>query len=137
MSDVFPQAELQGPIYCWVAGKAPKTDHWNHKSNLLTLQQIQEGKEAFVGHRLRDGVGPVLQGFCALTLIRSRSDRSSPTPRSVNVAKRDLANLPPTATVISGKPNRWRAYFRVPSEWWPDLSIQPEPGRPGAAVGRR
>ena len=43
-TDAFPQAELQGPIYCWVAGKAPKTDHWNHKKNLLTLQQIQEGK---------------------------------------------------------------------------------------------
>ena len=43
MSDVFPQAELQAQIYCWVKGKAPKGSEWNHKKNLLTLQQIQQG----------------------------------------------------------------------------------------------
>ena len=61
MSDVFPQAELQAQIYCWVKGKAPQGGQWNHKSNLLTLQQIQDRQTTCVGDWLRDGVRPVLR----------------------------------------------------------------------------
>lgn len=117
----FPQAELQGPIYCWVAGKAPKTDHWNHKSNLLTLQQIQEGKKPSwaTGYGMVSGR---YSGFLCVDVDTKPERPEMPNTTFRGLAKRDLAHLPPTATVISGKPNRWRAYFRVPSEWWPELS---------------
>ena len=117
----FPQAELQGPIYCWVAGKAPKTDQWNAKNNLLTLQQIQEGpKPAWAtGYGMVSGR---YSGFLCVDVDTKPERPEQPNTTFRGLAKRDLASLPPTATVISGKPNRWRAYFRVPSEWWPDLS---------------
>ena len=117
----FPQAELQGPIYCWVAGKAPKTDHWNHKSNLLTLQQIQQGKKPSwaTGYGMVSGR---YSGFLCVDVDTKPERPEMPNTTFRGLSKRDLAHLPPTATVISGKPNRWRAYFRVPSEWWPDLS---------------
>ena len=95
MSDVFPQAELQGPIYCWVAGKAPKTDHWNHKSNLLTLQQIQQGKE---DPSWATGYGMVsgrYSGFLCVDVDTKPERPEQPNTTFRNVAKRDLADLPP------------------------------------------
>ena len=117
----FPQAELQGAIYCWVAGKAPKTDKWNHKANLLTLQQIQEGPKPgwATGYGMVSGR---YSGFLCVDVDTKPARPEQPNVTFRKVAKRGLADLPPTATVISGKPNRWRAYFRVPSDWWADLS---------------
>ena len=121
MSDVFPQAELQAQIYCWVKGKAPQGGEWNHKKNLLTLQQIQQGKRPAwaTGYGMVSGR---YSGFLCVDVDTKPERPEMPNTTFRGLAKRDLANLPPTATVISGKPNRWRAYFRVPSEWWPDLS---------------
>ena len=80
MSDVFPQAELQAQIYCWVKGKAPQGGEWNHKKNLLTLQQIQEGKKP----SWATGAGWCQAGtqvFCALTLMPGPSAGRCLTPR--------------------------------------------------------
>ena len=117
----FPQAELQGAIYCWVAGKAPKTDKWNEKRNLLTLQQIQTGPRPgwATGYGMVSGR---YSGFLCVDVDTKPERPEQPNVTFRSVAKRELSALPPTATVISGKPGRYRAYFRVPSDWWPDLS---------------
>lgn len=117
-----PVAGLMGQIYCWVAGKAPKTDKWNEKQNLLTLSQVQSGHEKPVW---ATGYGMVSGRYSGLLCVDvdtkpERPERPNVTFRAL--AKRDLSALPPTATVISGKPGRYRAYLRVPSDWWPDLS---------------
>ena len=120
-SSAFPTAELQGPIYCWVAGKAPQTDEWNRQTNLLTFQQIQDGPKPgwATGYGMVSGR---YSGFLCIDVDTKPERTEQPNVTFRSVAKRDLSDLPPTATVISGKPNRWRAYFRVPSDWWPELS---------------
>lgn len=118
----WPETELGGRIYCWVAGKAPKTDKWNEKQNLLTLSQVRSGHERPVWATGYGMVSGRYSGFLCVDVDTKpeRPERPNVTFRAL--AKRDLSALPPTATVISGKPGRYRAYLRVPSDWWPDLS---------------
>ena len=117
----FPQAELQGAIYCWVAGKAPKTDKWNERQNLLTLQQIQEGPKPSwaTGYGMVSGR---YSGFLCVDVDTKPERPEQPNVTFRGVAKKDIADLPPSATVISGKKGRQRIYLRVPSDWYPDLS---------------
>ena len=119
----FPQAELQGAIYCWVAGKAPKTNSWNHKRNLLTLEQIRTGhkREAWAtGYGMVSGR---YSGFLCVDVDTkpARPELPDVTFRQVSGGK-SISDLPPSATVVSGKPGRKRIYLRVASEWWPRLS---------------
>jgi hypothetical protein len=141
-----PVAGLMGQIYCWVAGKAPKTDKWNLRQNLLTLQQIQEGPRPSwaTGYGMVSGR---YSGFLCVDVDTKPARPEQPNTTFRRLYKRNLADLPPSATVISGKPNRWRAYFRVPSEWWPDLSgysvnegdleMRWEDGDPGAPAAKQ
>lgn len=118
----WPETELEGRIYCWVAGKAPKTDKWNEKQNLLTLSQVQSGHEKPVWATGYGMVSGRYSGFLCVDVDTKPERPEQPNVTFRALAKRDLSALPPTATVISGKPGRYRAYLRVRSDWWPDLS---------------
>lgn len=119
----WPQSELQGAIYCWVSGKAPKTSSWNQRQNLLTLEQIRTGHKR---ESWATGYGMVsgrYSGFLCVDVDTKpeRPELPDVTFRQVTGGK-SIADLPPSATVISGKPGRKRIYLRVPSLWWPKLS---------------
>ena len=118
-----PVPGLMGQIYCWVAGKAPKTNSWNHRQNLLTLEQIRTGhkREAWAtGYGMVSGR---YSGFLCVDAFTkpARPELPDVTFRQVSGGK-SISDLPPSATVVSGKPGRKRIYLRVASEWWPRLA---------------
>ena len=89
-----------------------------------------------MGHRLRDGVEGRYSGFLCVDVDTKPERPEQPNTTFRGLAKRDLANLPHGHRHF-GEAKSGRA-LQGAGEWWPDLSgIQPEPGRPGAAVGRR
>ena len=88
----WPEAELQGAIYCWVAGKAPKTDKWNEKHNLLTLQQIQTGPRPSwaTGYGMVSGR---YSGFLCIDVDTKPERPEQPNVTFRSMAKRELLSL--------------------------------------------
>lgn len=119
-------AQLEGlpdaPIFCWVAGKAPKYENWNLPKNLKTpLQIISETPPAgFVP----TGVGMISgTDFLAVDFDEPAPDpetgeiKGSAEAEFLAVFKRPSSELPKSATTVSGKPGRRRIQLRVPKEW--------------------
>lgn len=106
------------PCYVWVEGKAPKYQHWNDPNQLLTKEQLfdQTPPKGFSPN----GFGMVSgrwSGTMAVDFDESpeRPGQSEATFRGVTGYSSDA--LPPSATVISGKPGRRRVILRVPAVW--------------------
>lgn len=108
----------EGPYYCWVEGKAPKYDSWNRPSNLLTPEQVLTGDPPAgfnpTGFGLTSGrwSGTLAVDFDAKP---ERPEQSEATFRNVTGHSSD--DLPPSATVVSGRPGRRRVILKVPAEW--------------------
>lgn len=113
----------EAPIYCWVKGKAPAYEKWNAPNNLLTPQALFE-KTPPDGFQ-PDGFGMVSGRWSGTMAVDfdvqpERPEQAEETFRNITGYSSDA--LPPSATVISGRPGRRRVILRVPAEWNVPLS---------------
>ena len=105
-------------IYCWVQGKAPKYDRWNDPKNLLTPDQLFN--QAPPDTLQPNGFGMVSGRWSGTMAVDFDTNPDFPQ-RSEEVFRRVTGyasdHLPPSATVVSGRPGRRRVILGVPPEW--------------------
>jgi len=101
-----------------VEGKAPKYDAWNQPRNLLTPSQLLSDTPPSslnpTGFGLTSGrwSGTMAVDFDTKP---ERPEQAEATFRNTTGHSSD--DLPPSATVVSGRPGRRRMILRVPAEW--------------------
>lgn len=108
----------EGAHYCWVQDKAPKYPGWNQPNNLKTPQQILETTPP---NGLRpNGFGMVSGRWSGVMAVDfdANPDDLEQTERTFRaVTGRPSDDLPPSATVISGRPGRRRVLLRIDPQW--------------------
>ena len=108
----------EGAHYCWVQDKAPKYTGWNQPNNLKTPQQILETTPP---NGLRpNGFGMVSGRWSGVMAVDfdANPDDLEQTERTFRaVTGRPSDDLPPSATVISGRPGRRRVLLRIDPQW--------------------
>ena len=128
----MPQADEwagmpEGHVYCWVWGKAPKYDKWNAPKNLFSLKQIKEAEYPswHTQSYPPSGYGMVSGRWSGTLAVDFDTNPDDPEQSELTfhiTTGHPSADLPPSATVISGRPGRRRIFYKVPEDWWGALS---------------
>ena len=114
-------------VYCWVWGKAPKYDRWNAPKNLFSLEQIKANSHPdwHQNSSAPTGFGMVSGRWSGTVAVDFDNQPDNPEQAESTfriTTGHPSADLPPSATIISGRPHRRRIFFKVPEVWWPCLS---------------
>jgi molybdopterin-guanine dinucleotide biosynthesis protein len=116
------------PVFCWVQGKAPRYREWNAPKNLKTPAQLFE--ETPPAGSAADPFTPTGFGLVSGRWSGTMAVDFDANPERLHQAEETFRNvtgfssdaLPPSATIVSGRPGRRRVILKVPQEWYPALS---------------
>lgn len=106
------------PCYVWVEGKAPKYAGWNNPAKLLTPEDLFAKTPP--SSIQPNGFGMVSGRWSGTMAVDF--DTNPLHPEQSEASFRDATGfssdaLPPSATVVSGRPGRRRVILRVPEAW--------------------